>query len=343
MRFTLLAVLLSTLHLPASASYIYPSSPDPVNQKHIDLFRANIAKYKSPQFLAFPASTMAMPCEVPPEKLYPLIGLGMALKETKAEIDKQGAKLMRKMGMDMESDHTYSDIRIEPLRAQCVNGKLDGEAEFLVSHSAKMMTKTRVDMLGEATDMTSTMSTKNVSRYQLQLKEGELAGESIVVQLVDAVNTVEYSSPAVKKMMASAPKLPPSKSLMVLMNNSQGHMTTFNEVPSVKVTKGLFMAGVDTGVALQTTLTIPVAPGYVRSLVFMDKDLLGSSGYKNGKPHGEHILYSDNIYKTLGQKLDRQVGMENVKEVVINGKDMLETRNCFINGEQVKVATCPAS
>jgi hypothetical protein len=114
------------------------------------------------------------------------------------------------------------------------------------------------------------------------------------------------------------------------------------EMEEKKVLGGLFGVSVTPVPTLLTTLTLPVDEHHTRTQMYKNDSPLSTGGMKDGKQHGEQVLYMENYLKKLHLRLDQQPGMENAREVTINGVDMIEKHSCMQNGAPVKMSPCPA-
>jgi hypothetical protein len=91
---------------------------------------------------------------------------------------------------------------------------------------------------------------------------------------------------------------------------------------------------------LQTSIMV-MTDKTQRMYSYMDADLSTMSRSNPETKSMATVMYTDNFYKKMGLKKNESAGTENQKEVVINGKDMLETHTCVMNGTVVKIDPCP--
>ena len=338
----ILLALLAFVTVPACADIVFPTPEDATARQLVERYRKDLPMLASPDLLKVPVPAPQWPCETDQKTLYQIAGVAMADPELKADMDKKTRKFMREAGIAAPTvEQNYSNIKIVPLVAHCEDGKLDGELQLLVSYSLDSVTK-MTTMVGEkAVNMVTTMHSDNVNRIYRTMKAGVALPDHMMV--FDA--TASNSMTADDAQMASA--LSKNKQAPVHTRNvsyflASGHTAMFNETPVVKVSSGFLAPSVKTSTALGSYFTIPSGENRTRSLGYTNARLLTSSQTKDGKQHGESIMYMDNVYKALGQKLDRQPGMENARAVTINGEDLIETRTCFQNGVIVKTAECPS-
>lgn len=76
--------------------------------------------------------------------------------------------------------------------------------------------------------------------------------------------------------------------------------------------------------------------------MYMGNQLTMSGNIVGGQMHGEVMSYSENYLKKNNIRLDQQLGMENAREVTMNGVDLIATRTCYQQGVPVKISPCPA-
>ncbi len=339
----LVLFLLSIAALPAWADIAFPNPEDATSRQLIERYRKDLAMLSSPDLMKMPAPAPAWPCEMDEKELYKIAGLTMAHPELKKEMDKLTRKAMREMGMALPAaEQKYSNIKIVPLVAHCENGKLDGELQLLVSYTRDSDTK-MTTMFGEkAVNMASTTHSENTNRIYRTMKAGVPDADMLMVQDSTTSSTTTADDPTMAAALAKSGKVAPIPTRMVTYTLASGHSATFTEQNDTKVSSGFLAPNIKTSRALTSMFMIPTGEKRSRMVSYTNARLTTVSNMKDGKQHGESIMYMDNFYKALGQRLDRQPGMENAREVTINGLDLIETRTCMQNGVAVKTATCPS-
>ena len=335
--------LLALAATPAWADIAFPNPEDPTSRQLIERYRKDTAMLASPDLMKMPAQAPAWPCEMDEKDLYRSAGLVMAHPELKKEMDKMTRKAIRELGMSLPTmEQKYSNVKIVPLVAHCENGKLDGELQLLVSYTMDTETK-MTTMFGEkSVNMLTTMHSENASRIYRTMKAG--VPEADMLMVLDATTSMNTSAddPQMAAALAKSPKIAPIPTRMVSYTLASGHTASFTEQNDTKVSSGFLAPSIKTSRALTSMFVIPTGENRSRMVSYTNARLTTLSNMKDGKQHGESIMYMDNFYKALGQKLDRQPGMENAREVNIGGVDLIETRTCMQNGAVVKTATCPS-
>lgn len=75
-----------------------------------------------------------------------------------------------------------------------------------------------------------------------------------------------------------------------------------------------------------------------KMVTYIGARLTGIQNTKNGKLDGDVVVYMDDFAKANKMRLDQMPGMEQAKQVVINGESLIEQRTVWRNGEQIKTA-----
>lgn len=335
-------MLLASAALPAFADIAFPTPDDAVARQLVERYRNDLPMLKSADLLKVPAPVPAWPCEADQKELYKTAGLEMADPDFKKDVDKRVRKLTREMGMALpQSEEKYSNIKIIPLVAHCKNGKLDGELQLLVSYTMDTETKMTMMMGEKVVNMITNMHSDNTNRIYRTMQAGVANGDFMMVFDSMGSDSTTADDPAMASALAKN-KMAPIHTRNVSYNLASGHMAMFTDMNETKISSGFLAPSVKSIPALQSMFTIPSGEKRMRMVSYTNARLTTSSQMKDGKQHGEFIMYMDNFYKALGQKLDRQPGMENARAVTIDGLDLIETRTCYQNGTIVKTAECPS-
>lgn len=339
MRLCLLA-LLAGVAMPAFALE-YPAPEHPGARALLARYQADAALLARPDLMTMPATALAWPCEVPEVDQYKLAGLAMAHPQLRAAHDKATRKLMRENGLDAKPAlMEYSEIRIVPLRAQCENGKLHGEVEVVASYVMKSYGETSLPNSVKPIEIKSVSVVRSQRRQHMRARGGELLRQSMAVEHSSSTTENTYSDAAmgerIRKQHAELGLDKPFISQSVTYVEEDGATGVFS------VTEGANASGKRVPM-LNSTLILPLDERRGRMLTYMGKQLLSESTMKDGKEHGLKLGYMENILKKhKNVNLSHLPGMENAREVVINGVDMLETRQCMQNGLEVKTLECPS-
>lgn len=327
-----------------------PNPPQPHAQALVKRFQADYARIKAdPNYFKAPAAPMAMPCEVPQRDLYTPLGLHLAIPEEAEKIRLMSRKQLRDMGMDPDTaakPMQYNNIRITPIKAACKNGRIDGEAEFLVQFDTLMENVNSMLIGAKTVKMTMKMATQQSNRYFLAFKDGKAEdGERFHASQTSIRNETLYDDAQMAATMSKTkiPDAPEPQVSLNYQNHAVGQMATFTVSMAPKISAGLF--GVNT--SFQQQLDSHFMSGLRDSMHRMemyknDKFFMTSeTPMKNGTYHGEQVQVQENYLKASGMRLDQMPGMEKARLITVNGVEMLETRNCFINGVLTKALACP--
>ena len=326
----------------------YPEPSDPVAKSMLAQYIQDRPMIDSPAMFALPAKAPAWPCDVPEIEQYKLAGLNQAHPALREEFEKMTRKAFRDAGMSaqMMPKTTFSNIQIIPLKAQCTNGKLDGELQLLSTYDKRDESHTSTPFGSGVVNGTTVLSMHAISRAHRILSGGEMGPASITFMEMTTQNETHYDNAQMEaSMQKSNEQLGLNKPMTIRTATYVGQggvMATFMSIDEKKVSGGLFGVSVTTVPSLTSTFTLPIDARRKRSESYKNKQLITTSGTKDDKPHGEQITYMDNYLKKLNMRLDQQPGMENSREVTINGVELIEMRTCMQNGAAVKISPCPA-
>lgn len=287
------------------------------------------------------------PCEAPIAHLYLLSGLIEALKpeqlpegiKSMEELQKEMRRTFRKMGMDTAPARTsYANIVLYPVKASCANGKLQGETEFYVSYESTMETKTAMfsPTTKKMEDVRSVHRSTTEKLVKAVFEGGKPAGVHSDVTRGTLKTEMQFGDPELQKY--SKPMDPqPIRSAMYTWPEGQVMLSTS---VGVEVGSGLLGPSVKQVTKLMTTIGVN-QERIAQMFTYTDTDLSSVMRRNTATNTTATVTYMDNIYKKMGMKRTEMPGTENQKEVVINGKDMLEQRMCLINNVPAKVDPCP--
>ncbi len=352
-----LAVIASSAVLMCAAAsaqnLVYPSPPQPEAQALVQRFQADFAKVSAdPAYFTLPASAPAPGCDISKSDLYKAAGLAMALPEEAAKISKMTRKQLRDMGMDPEQaakPTEYSNVNVVALSVPCKNGKVDGEVETIASFDTLMSMKNTMNMGQKMVTMTMDMGASQTKRARSLFVAGELKRMVFSADRTFSRNKTTYDDPATQEMMnkhAVPDAKEPSVMLMYTAPEEGGLMGMFTVATTPKFSAGLF--GVTTTFERQlTSMFMSGITGKGRSVQKMQSytgatfTMESEQGIRDGKPNGEQIIRTENHFRKNNIRMDQVPGFENARIVSVNGVEMIEQRNCYIDGALVKTATCP--
>jgi hypothetical protein len=346
MRFPCFVVL--ALCSASAFSYDYPALQNPVAKQLMEQYKKDKLLMESPALFTPPASAPAWPCKVPEVEIYKIVGLQAAHPESRAEYEKGMRKAFREAGMSaqMLPTTTFSNIQIIPLKAQCANGKLDGDIELLVSYDKRDESHTSIPSGATVINGITVMSSHVLLRSQRSFNKGEQGRGLTNFMQMTMQNETHYDNQQMEEMTRKNNDQlglnKPVTTRSIVYTAPDGITATFMESEEKKVSGGLFGVSVTPVPTLLTTVTLPVDEHHTRTQMYKNDGLLSTGGMKDGKPHGEQVLYMENYLKKLHLRLDQQPGMEDSREVTINGVDLIEKHTCMQHGAPVKMSPCPA-
>jgi hypothetical protein len=287
------------------------------------------------------------PCAAPIGHLYLAAGLIEALKpeqlpegiKSMDELRKSMRRSFREAGLQAGMPTTeFSNIVLVPVKAACANGKLEGETEFYVSYESSMESK--VAMFSQATkkmeDVRSITRQAIEKRVRAVFEGGKPNGVQSDFTRGTMTTQVLLGDPALQK---AAVAVPPTAVRSASYQWPDGQVM-MNTIPSVDATAGFLSPNVKISTALMTIIMLAEDKGF-RMFTYSNGELSGVSRMNTATNTMASVTYTENVYKKLGVKRTEMPGTENQKEVVINGKEMLEQHMCIINGAPAKVDPCP--
>ena len=337
--------VLMLVSLPVFA-YDYPVPDHPNARALVERFKQDKALFAAADFFSAPAAP-AWPCNVPETTQYKLAGLIQAHPELRGEFEKEMRKHMRQHGLssDMLPQTTYSNVQIVPIKARCVGGALDGEYEFLVSYEKRDESTTKTQFGTDVVTGKTVITVKVQQRQRGVAQNGERAGEmtSFARHVVQIATTYDHPQmqAAMQKNNETLGLGAPTTTQIVIYSLPDRSTATFSESEEKQVSGGLFGVSVTPTKVLMTTFMLPVDERRKQMTSYRGKQLVSRSGMKDDRPHGEQVMYMENYLKKLNLRLDQQPGMENAREVTIDGVDLIEKRTCMQNGMPMKISPCP--
>lgn len=327
----------------------YPTLSNPKAQAFLQQYQRDRERFADPALFTMPSPAMKWPCAVEEIDQYKLAGVYEAHPEQVKASQKEMRKYFREQGLDPSTIGTtiYSGVQIALIRGECSAGKLNGPVELLGTYEANEHSVNIIPMgeksIRSTTDLRRLKRARHVTRVEAgqQLAKGESTFfTQTTIQLTQHSDDAAMEAME-RKMAAQGGSDKPTTSMGVVYKSSDGMTVSVIEQEIKKVTGGLFGVSVTPEMQLITMVMTPVGENRMVMESYTDKNLLSRSGMKDGKQHGESIMFMDNYLKPLKLRLDQQQGMENAREVVIDGKDMIETRTCYQNGVEIKTTSCP--
>lgn len=331
----------------AAQAFGLPKPADAQQQAWVQRFAADLERVtRDTGYFTPPASPMAWPCEITQRALYMAAGLIMALPEEARKVQALTRKTMREAGLDPDSagkGEEYTFIRVTPLRAACKDGKIDGEVELLSEYETKMESSHSMSMGQKLVTNRTRNTTQGVRRIVLRFKDGESVGQEYAVARSRTRSVTESDDPQMQAAMARSANSGPDEPTLIYnyMTPDSDKMAMF--VISM-VPRAVFVT-MTWDKQLMTTFSEGMRSGEMRSVSYKNEALSGKTRgprMREGKMHGEQVMQMENYLKATGMRLDQMPGMEQARMVMVDGVEMIETRNCYSDGVMIKTATCPA-
>lgn len=330
----------------ANAAYEFPKIEDAKARAMLE--RTGMTPQKLEQAFKFAKpAPQEWPCEAPKAEMLTMAGLMDAIpadqlseehRKTMTELARVMRKTYRDMGMDPAagSKNTYSNLTLVPIKAQCVEGKVEGEVDYFVSYDKVSVTEIE-QYSPHSQKMEKTKSTSRSSAEQLmrvQIANGKVTRGGSTLSRMKVSTSFEFSNPALK------PSSTPPQDIFNATYTFADGQVTFSPMASTEISSGFLGPKVSSSTKLMTMVTV-IGDKHNDTFTYNGTDYTGSMRQNRETNTMLSITYMDNFAKKLGQKVSEMPGMSHMKEVVMNGKDMLETRTCTVDYKPVKIEPCP--
>ena len=357
MRLSAILLACATLGVSTSSlAYQFPTPEDPRARAVLERVGMDTAKFDALLAFAKPAP-QAWSCEAPIAYLYQPAGIVDAVPadqlpaDVKAQLE-DGKRMMRKtfraQGLDPSAAMvtTTSDIELIPISAPCKNGKLDGPVEYYLAF--KQVMESNMETFSPLTNKLEKNRTLMNSQAEMVVRQTYVAGKPAhgvrIARRGSITSRMTYENPQIQKSVddslaktGSLNRATPQKTVSV---NDEKTVTVFSLLEEPKVTGGVFGVNTEWQRKLSTMVMLN-DPGVQVSYTYSDAQPLAVMRQNRETSTSEMISYMDNFVKKMGKKISDMPGMENYREMVIGGRDVLEMRTCSIDFKPVKMDPCP--
>jgi len=342
----------------AALAFQFPTPEDPRARALLERAQMDTAKLQALLNFAKPAA-QDWPCEAPLAYLYQPAGVVAALPEDQqpeeirnllAEQKRTQRKMLRSQGLDPNSAlaMSYSNIELIPVRAQCVDGKLDGPVEYYLSYESKM--ESNHEQFSPLTNKVEKNKTVMNDKAQVLIATTFAAGKPAAgvinrtIRRGAIVNRMYFENAAVQKnhedTMAKAGGLGRPMPTASLTIGGPDGVVTFSLLEQPQVTGGLFGVNTTWTTKLNTSVIL-IGGNSQTSYSYSEAQPLSVMRMNKETGTTESVTYVDNYLKKMGKKPGDIPGTEGQRELVLNGQDMLEMRMCMIDNKPVKIDPCP--
>ena len=325
----------------------FPTLSDATSQNFLNRYISEQAMLSADDFLQHPAQAATDSCAPSEVKLYEAAGLFGFHAELRPELEKRQKemrKALRDAGMDPNSgpQTVESNPKISILEIHCKDGKIDGPYKYLVSYDSQMTTNTTIPF-GDTVVTGQNITTIHYDRrVHMVYHDGQAESGIALYQLSSFHNETHYDNAAMERAVKKSEKLVNQQApqMSVTYTLPDGHMASFS--PIVVYKAGGLIPHVQSSLKITSMFTYPVDANHSVMETYMGAQPVSISHMRDNKMHGEQITYMENVYRKFKMRLDQVPGMENAREVNLNGFDAIEIKNCYQNGAQVKITPCPA-
>lgn len=338
------ALLLSlAIAAPAAWARDYPNLSNPDLKQYFARYEKDRVEFADPAKFNVPNPAPAWPCELSDEDKTVLAGTMAADPEMAKKAEKDSRKMMRELGYapPAKGATTYSNVVQAMFSGQCVNGKVEGPVEVLGGFVILNKTDITIPM-GEKVVHASSQSNTDLKMRQHYYATGnkmDLSKEHVTYTLTNGKSEMHYDDPA---MEAMANRTPPKQAPLFTVSyfRPDGITISMQEVDSVTMSKGFLAPSVSTVKEVQVTVQTKLPDDVIMTESYIGKNLTTKSYMKNFKLHGPNVMYMEDFAKKLGQP-PTPGGIGEQRQLVVDGRDMIETTICYQDGKQVKMTPCP--
>lgn len=354
MRHFLLPLLLVA---PLAQAYElkFPEPDWPAGQAAVETFKADFAAWeKDPNFFELPAAEPAWPCAVSEENRYKAAGLSMALPDFAAKMAKMTRKHFRELGMDPAAADKamakYEEVKIVPLRGSCKAGKLDGDVEVLVQYLAVSEFNNTTPFKERYVNSKTVNRSRFTQRVVSQFAAGNFKTMQRSIGKMQMNSETTYDDAEFNAMVKNSSSMATSNAItdemrkrpmLMFIYPQQGNHATFNVSQEPKISSGLFGVNADFKDKLRVYFTRPTGDDTDDFIGYEDGVMNMRSPRRGGKMHGDMVTWTPNYLKASNLRIDQMPNMERARIVEINGVEMIENRQCHINGVPTKTTDCP--
>lgn len=330
----------------SSFSYAFPTPQDQAAREMVEQYKKDQAAFSSPTLFEIPNPLPTWACKVEETEQYRLAQV--PLKLDMAQADKLVSKISRNMGAAPPPKTTFSNIKIIPIKTQCKQGKLDGEIQLQSNYDSTSEGSNNMMLSGKVVKQTYIIRAHFSKMAYLSMKEGKPLGKTTIVEESSSSNESHSDDAKMEEMMQknneqfkkNGGQTSNKTRSVTYVTSKDGMFGTFIESAYQDITANL-LSGVQ--VKQRPTLSVSFTHPdgrYKRMESYTNGQLSSIMNFKDGKMHGEHVTYMENVFKKNGQKLDQMPGYEDAKEVVLNGFDFIQKTTCYKDGAVIKTATC---
>lgn len=337
--------------LPVSAFAVdYPTLKDPAHAAMLERYKIDRSNIEAEGFFTPPSAAASSSCSMSEVDLYQLSGLEHVHPDLKGKaFDKNNRRFYRSVGAP-GFKYSWANVRFIVAEMPCENGTPNGMVKVFTSFDM-IMDQSTTTTAGTSTSTITIHNVAHTDRWVYRaVTNGVIEDEYAMYSKQSLVAETHWSDPATEKAMQAVSKNVGSDRPMVsigadyrlgngltlkvgvfslmkdrpdLTSMSGGKITKFKDELSSSLVSGVD----DTRTVMQT---------------YSDAMPQLVSHSKDGVLHGEYLIYMENVYKKMGLDWRTTAGMENAREVTIDGRALLENRMCYQQNELVKMSPCPS-
>lgn len=341
-----LVVLTISLFPAFGLAVEYPTLKDPAHAAMLERYKVDRPKIEAAGFFNPPVATASSDCSMSEVDLYQLSGLDAAHPDLMGKkVDRNGRRFFRAVGQP-GTKMSWSNIHFVVVDMPCQNGAPNGLVKVFASFDMTV-DSTTTSTIGTKTSTMTMHSPSHTDRWVYRtVTNGAIQDDGAIYSLMLTSTETHYSDPDTEKMMQKMAKSTgtdqPSRMLSSFYLSGNGATLRSAQFSIMKMMDVASIASGKTKYNDVLSTTVISGVDEVRSVsqMYFDAALQLVSHVKDGALHGEWLTYMENSFKKMGMDWRTQAGMEDAREVTIDGRDLLETRSCYQDGLPAKMSPC---
>lgn len=316
-----LAILILTSVSSITFAFDYPELSNPTQQKFFELYIKDRNDLYKEDFFTPLKTEQEWSCQISRDEQYKLANLLLS-KPLEIENELNTQKNSDNTSQD-ETTITNSNVRIIPMKAECVNGKIMGEVKLRTEYNSLLD-----QYLKNSPNQTRVISKiHNITLSSGNIKDEVLIGTAKSFTKFITQLKIETSPNEEKKEFSN-----PITTLQMNYKDDIGNTASFLEET------GFYLTGGQTQ-NLKSTFIEIIDKNNTRKITYKNNYLSMIEPYKNGIPHGDQLGYLVGMDDKI-DLIEEALPSSHPKLVTINGINYLETHLCMLEGVEVDQFPC---
>lgn len=302
-------------------AFDYPELSDPIQQKFLNLYLSDRNDLYKEDFFSPLKTEQEWSCRISRNEQYKLANLLLS-KPLVIENELNTQKKSDNTSQD-ETTITNSNVRIIPMKVECVNGKIMGEVKLRIEYDSLLD-----QYLKNSPNQTRVISKiHNITLSSGNIKDGALIGTAKSFTKLITQLKIESSQNEEKKEFSN-----PIITLQMNYKDDIGNTALFSEETDFYLTGGQIKN-------LKSAFVEIIDKNHTRKTTYKNNYLSMIEPYKNGIPHGDQLGYLVGMDDKI-DLIEAALPSSHPKLVTINGINYLETHLCVLEGVEVDQFPC---